>query len=309
MAEADTGVMDATEGLSLCPLIFERAIPTIQLMNKRSLPRPIFFFILFFPVILQAQDRKPPRKGEFYFSWGYNTEWYTKSDIHVNQPELNNNYTWVGVQGHDHKGWDEGLLHIALTIPQYNYRIGYFFNAEKGYGLELNFDHTKYIFPDGSHPRLRGILGGRQVDTTVNFSNANGFYYYLNNGANFFLFNFVKRWKTIHSRDGNFKLDILGKAGVGPVVPHVQNSFFGQPNQQHFQLGGWNVGVEGVVRATFFKHVYLEYCNKLDFAHYFGLRIYKGKAHQMFGTYEMIANLGITFPMGHRKAISSTAGH
>jgi hypothetical protein len=256
-----------------------------------------------------AQEKKPPRKGEFYFSWGYNTEWYTRSNIHVNQPELNNDYAWTNIRAHDHKGWDDGLLHIALTIPQYNYRIGYFFDRVKGLGFELNFDHTKYIFTDGQDARLKGKLDGRQVDTTIKFLNSNGFYYYLNNGANFFLFNFVKRWKAIQTKDGNFKLDIVGKAGIGPVVPHVQNSFFNQPNKQHFQIGGWNVGVEGAVRATFFKYAYLEYCNKLDFAHYFGLRIYKGTAHQAFGTYEMIANIGATFPMGHRVHASAGAGH
>lgn len=299
---------NAHEGLSSCPDRTKLSSQITHSMNTRLFATVTLLTAVLLSSPIQAQDKKPPRKGEFYFSWGYNTEWYTKSNIHVRQPELNNNYAWVGVKGHDHKGWDEGLFGIALTIPQYNYRVGYFFNTEKGYGVELNFDHTKYIFPDNSDARLKGTLGGRQVDTTIRFSQANGFYYYLNNGANFFLFNFVKRWKTIHTKDNNFKLDILGKVGVGPVVPHVQNSFFGQPNDQHFQLGGWNVGVEGVVRATFFKYVYLEYANKLDFAHYFGLRIYKGTAHQAFGTYEMIANLGVTFPMGHRKVAAVPAG-
>jgi len=254
----------------------------------------------------EAQS-KPSRKGEFYFSWGYNTEWYTKSNVKVNQPELGNDYMFHQIKGHDRKGWDEGLLHKAITIPQYNYRIGYFFNKLKGLGFELNFDHTKFIFTDGQQANVKGKLGGRKVDTSVLFTEANGFYYYLNNGANFFLFNFVKRWHAFESRDGNFKIDILGKAGIGPVVPHVQNSFFGQANDQHFQLGGWNIGVEGTIKATFFKYAFLEYCNKLDYARYFGLRIYKGTARHAFGTYEMILNLGVTFPMGKRVKISAAA--
>jgi len=154
---------------------------------------------------------KAPRKGEFYFSWGYNTEWYTKSNVKVNQPEIGNDYQFHQITGHDHKGWDEGLTHIALTIPQYNYRIGYFFDRIRGMGFELNFDHTKFIFKDGQQAHIQGKLGGRQVDTSVNFSQANGFYYYLNNGANFFLFNFVKRWKLYGTKDGNFRLDFLGQ--------------------------------------------------------------------------------------------------
>jgi hypothetical protein len=250
---------------------------------------------------------KPPRKGEFYFSWGYNTEAYTRSNVKVKQAELGNDYTFEKVQAHDHKGWDEGLFKHALTIPQYNYRIGYFFDRIKGLGFEINFDHTKYIITEERMLRMKGRFEGRQVDTSVLFSKSNGFYYYLNNGANFFLFNFVKRWRPWQTKDGNLKVDILGKAGIGPVVPHVENSLFGKLNDQGFQFGGWNVGIEGTVKVTFYKYVFLEYCNKLDYASYSGLKVYKGKARQSFGTYEQILNLGITFPMGKRVAPSGTS--
>ena len=32
--------------------------------------------------------QKTERKGEFYFSWGYNKDYYTNSNIYVNQPAL-----------------------------------------------------------------------------------------------------------------------------------------------------------------------------------------------------------------------------
>jgi len=249
---------------------------------------------------LQAQEKKKARKGEFYFSWGYNKEWYTHSNVHVMQPSLGNDYKFKNVWGHDHPGWDEGLLHIALSIPQYNYRIGYIFNKKRGLGWEINFDHTKYIFAD-QDAHVVGKLNGRQVDTTVAFNEANGDYYYLNNGANFLLFNLTKRWNFYQSTSGNIKIDGFGKAGIGPVIPHVQNSFFGKENNPGFQIGGWNVGTEAALRATFFKTVYVEYTNKLDYASYSGLKVYQGKARQSFGTYEMVLNLGFTFGMGHRK--------
>jgi hypothetical protein len=132
----------------------------------------------------------------------------------------------------------------------------------------------------------------------VAFNSANGYYYYLNNGANFLLFNIVKRWNIYESNNKNLRFDFLGKAGIGPVIPHVENAFFGNKNDDGFQLGGWNIGLEGTIKATFFKTVFLEYCNKLDYASYSGLKVYKGKASHNFGTYEMILNLGITFPMG-----------
>ncbi len=247
--------------------------------------RPIkicFLFLLLLPLLSLSQQKKKQRKGEFYFSWGYNKEWYTHSDVKVNQPSLNSNYTLQNVHSHDHPGWDEGLFTAPISIPQYNYRLGYFFNREKGWGFEINFDHTKHIITDGQQMKIAGTLNGRRVDSTINFSEGNGFYYYLNNGANFLLFNLVKRWKWQESRKGNFKIDALAKAGIGPVIPHVQNSLFGKANNPGFQFGGWNIGAEAGLRATFYKHVYLEFTNKVDYARYSNLKVYEGTAKQAF---------------------------
>ncbi|HTS43535.1 MAG TPA: hypothetical protein VMH01_04005 [Puia sp.] len=255
--------------------------------------------IILIPAYTLAQKKTTKRKKEIYFSWGYNTEWYTRSNVHVSQPELGNNYTFENITGHDHKGWDEGLFGKALTIPQYNYRLGFIFDTEKEIGFEINFDHTKFIFAD-QNAHIKGTLANKPVDSTIAFNEANGFFYYLNNGANFLLFNIVKRWHVYHARSEKLKIDFLGKAGIGPVIPHVENSFFGQKNEPHFQLGGWNIGVEGALRATFFRYVYLEYSNKLDYARYAGLKIYEGTAKQAFGTYEMILSLGISVPLGKK---------
>lgn len=260
---------------------------------------PIGLIVLFSTLEFSAiaQKKTTTRKKEFYFSWGYNTEWYTKSDVKINQPSLGNNYSFVNIKGHDHPGWNEGLFSIPLTIPQYNYRIGLFIDKKKGLAVEINFDHTKFIFAD-QQTRIAGTMNNKPVDSTINFNAANGYFYYLNNGANFLLFNLVKRWNWTSNKKETIKIDFLGKAGIGPVIPHVENSFNGQLNNPHFQFGGWNIGVEAALRATFFHYVYLEYCNKIDYARYYNLEIYEGKAKHAFGTYEMMLNLGVTFPVG-----------
>jgi opacity protein-like surface antigen len=247
----------------------------------------------------QPVKKQKHRTGSIYFSWGYNTEWYTHSTVHVDQPSLGNHYDLVEVSSHDHKGWDQGLLHEAISIPQYNYRLGYYFNAKQDLGIEINFDHTKYIITDGEYIQFKGTMNNAPYNQRLLFSQNTGFYYYLNNGANFLLFNFVKRVGLYHTDNNYFKLDLTGKAGIGPVIPHVQNEFFGQPNQQHFQLGGWNTGVETAVRATFLKYGYLEFSQKVDYARYSGLKIYDGTVKQNFGCYELILSAGFIIPTTH----------
>jgi hypothetical protein len=288
--------------------------------NRNCVCRSFFIVLLLSPLISLAQTATPDmpavqtnsiqvktgkkRSGEFYISWGYNTEWYTHSNVKIDQPALGNNFTFEDISGHDHKGWDDGVFNKAISIPQYNYRVGYIFNEEKGLGVEINFDHPKFIFSDGQMAHIKGTYDSKPVDKEVLFASSapgstDSSYYYLNNGANFLLFNIVKRWHIWTNKKRTIILDGLGKFGVGPVIPHVQNKFFSQPpNDPHFQFGGWNVGAEGDLKFTFFHYIYLEYGNKLDYARYSGLKIYDGTAKQAFGTYEMILSLGVTFPIG-----------
>jgi hypothetical protein len=82
----------------------------------------------------------------------------------------------------------------------------------------------------------------------------------------------------------------------------VENSFWGLANKPHFQIGGWNTGVETALKLTAFRYVYLEFAQKFDYARYSGLKIYEGTAKQAFGSYQLILNLGITLPTGkHNK--------
>jgi hypothetical protein len=288
--------------------------------NRNFVCKNFIIVILFFPLISVAQQipsqqtkqvqeitttqTKKVRKHEMYFSWGYNEEWYTRSNVSVSQPSLGNSFTFANTKGVDHPGWNEHFFQEALSIPQYNYRLGYTVDKEKGWGVEINFDHTKWLFADNQMVLVKGKMHNNPIDSQVLFADSvagsdSSSYHYLNNGANFLLFNIVKRWNIFMNRKGTIRIDGLGKFGVGPVIPHVQVKYFDQPpNDQHFQLGGWNVGLEADLKVTFFQYVFVEYGNKIDYARYTNLKIYDGTDKQAFGTYEMILSLGVVFPVG-----------
>jgi hypothetical protein len=244
----------------------------------------------------EVPQKKKRRAGAVYLSWGYNQEWYTNSTVHVKQDALGNNYDLVQVNGHDHKGWNnKSIFRQPVTIPQYNYRIGYYFNEKQDLGLEINFDHTKYIIADNQRVRVKGKLNNVNVDDSILFSEQNGFYYFLNNGANFFLLNLVKRFELYDSR--SLAVDLVGKIGVGPVIPHVENRLFGVANDPHFQFGGWNTGLETALRVTVMRYGFIELSQKVDYARYSGLRLASGgTASQAFGTYELILSAGFILP-------------
>src|SRR5580692_4905334 len=70
------------------------------------------------------------KKGNWWFSWGYNKEWYTHSSIHIDQPSLGNDYTFRNTFAEDKVGWDGHFFRTPITIPQYNYRIGHWFKDD-----------------------------------------------------------------------------------------------------------------------------------------------------------------------------------
>ena len=270
--------------------------------SSKSIFSAIALTSLLFTQVASAQQAEPAKHKKkihirsMYASWGYNEEWYTHSTVHVQQNSLGNSYDLVHVRASDHKGWDQNFFHKAFTIPQYNYRLGFYINEKQDLAIEGNFDHTKYLINDGSTIQLKGTLNNKSANQNVSFAGANGFYYYLNNGANFLLFNLVKRIGLYSTKNNYLHVDLTGKVGIGPVIPHVQNSFFGEQNDPHFQFGGWNTGAETAVRVTVLKYGYLEFSQKVDYARYSNLKIYDGTAKQNFGTYELILSVGAFIP-------------
>lgn len=271
--------------------------------------KKVLLLSLFTMVILTSFAQKTERKGEFYFSWGYNKDYYTNSNIYVSQPALNNNFNFKNTVLIDHPGWDEGLFNTALSIPQYNYRFGYFFDKNKDWAFEINFDHTKALIKDNQTIHMVGTYHGAAIDSSFIFSKTgegtSRNYYYLNNGANFLLFNVVKRNRFKSLSTKNITIDGLTKFGVGPLIPHVENSLFGKNNNSKFQFGGWNTGAEYVIRSTFYKKLYLEFSGKLDYAMYYNLNVYQGNARQNFGTLEFILSFGYNIPMGAKIPVAS----
>ncbi|QES89768.1 hypothetical protein [Rhizosphaericola mali] len=243
------------------------------------------------------------KKGEWYFSWGYNKEWYTGSNLHIKQPSLGNDYTIVDVRAHDHPGWDQDFFHKAISIPQYNYRLGFYF--KDNWAFEINFDHTKYVVSTNQLLHIKGTVNGQQVDEFISnrpdpTTGQRFLQYQLNNGANFLMANLVHRKHLTSFNTNWFDAALLLKGGLGVMIPHVDAKIDGKQNNADFQFGGFGADAEAAIRGTFGRYVYLEFANKVVGTAYSHLHIYDGSAKQTFGTYEMVLSLGIVLP-GKRK--------
>jgi hypothetical protein len=242
------------------------------------------------PAPAAGSTERPGR--EFYVSWGYNGDSYSKQDIHFSQPSLGNDFTLFGVQAHDSKAWTDLLSH-APTVPQYNVRAGYFWNEK--WGLELAMDHIKWIVTQDQSVRMTGTLNGAPVDSNVVLTEA-VLKYQLNNGANPVFVNLVRRYRLAgqHGRTGY--LTFLAKAGGGFAVPHTENTLFGVNNEAGFQFfQGWNLDAVAAARVHMFKGLYFEFEEKFVYARYFGVNIDRGKAAHTVKAAEFAFHFGWSF--------------
>ena len=255
--------------------------------------KKVFLFLsaIFFVVFISCINKTSAQQnGSLYFSVGYNKAWFSRTKIHIEQYDLGNSYNMLNVPG-------DNKTKTAISPLQLNYRIGYYYNYEQTWGIEANFDPVNYRIIDGSILQIKGTINNTpNVNKKITFSAANGYYYYFN-GANLLLINLVRRFGVFQSASNKIRIDILAKAGIGPVLPHFVNSLPIYPvADPQLQFGGWNAGAEGGVRVTIYRYAYFEFAGKYDFASFNALKVNDGSARQNLQTYEVIASIGFTFP-------------
>lgn len=173
------------------------------------------------------------RDGEWYFSWGYNREFWMPTDIHVSQPSLGNNFTIYDVRGHDELGGESGLFTGDAFGAQYNIRVGRFIT--ENFGVEFSLDHSKYTTPVGQFANVRGTIGGVPVNENVQLG-APFFSEELHNGANHVMIDGVYRYPLIGKTNESLSVAAIGKAGVGIMLPHTSDTILGNYGRRRQQI-------------------------------------------------------------------------
>ena len=270
-----------------------------------------YFILLFFAlqtVICFAgtlTDTTNKKKGTLYFLWGYNREVYTKSTIHFKNdgdPNLKNQYGVYDFKiydavAHDKPDFDQLYDVINFTIPQFNVRMGYYFNNKKDYGIEINYDHAKYVVTDGQKIRIKGNILGQMVDKDTVFAR-DDFHFEHTDGANFWMFNVMKRWKLYSTKNEKNNIGLVVKPGIGFVMPRTDVTIFGQRLNNNWKIAGAIIGVETGLRAELFGHLALEFTGKVTYADYMNCLVQgrgNGRAQHMFGALQGIFTVGYQF--------------
>ncbi len=260
--------------------------------------KTILSAILFFISLHGFGQAKKKRITGMYVQWGYNREWYTNSSIHF---KLDNGSDFIlhHVRAKDKPDFDaiyESPLEIS--IPQYNYRIGFYLNENQTRSLELNFDHAKYVANDFQKVHVTGTINGVLVDGDSILDPNRFLHLEHTDGANWMHLNYVQQ-RTIKARTDHttplFRL--IGKIGAGINIPRTDFTWKGDRLNNQFHIAGYNISLEGGARYYFSKKFFLEGTGKTGYVRYVNAlanthQFKNSRVSHGFGYFEFIALIG-----------------
>jgi len=220
---------------------------------------------------------KPSKKGKFFVSWGGNREVYSKSDIRFQGD--NYDFTMYNVKAHDKpKGWHIDYINPSrVTIPQTNFRMGYYF--KNNWLVTLGLDHMKYVV---TQPQLVNIDGTVNIQNGEGNTDFNGTYndsYLLLDGAlndendyEFFEFEHTDGLNFIFAEVARvdeigqyFKLNpntiqvnLLEGIGAGGLYPKTNATIFGKPRNDEFHWSGYGLSAKVGLNVILFNHFQIQ---------------------------------------------------
>ncbi len=238
---------------------------------------------------IYAQEQQMPKqikytahnKGKVYFFWGGNRDSYTKSDIHFK----GDNYDFTvsnAIADDKPKGWHIDYINPSrMTIPQTNFRIGYFINDH--YNISIGLEHMKYVMRQDQIANVTGnvnlpstdagsMYNGTYNNTPVNFYNN---YIDYDHGTPFPFLTFehtdgLNYVNTEISRVDDFskifgitntdvfQVNLTEGVGGGFLYPKTNAQILGYKRHDSFHVSGYGVSAKVGLNLTFFKHYFIQ---------------------------------------------------
>lgn len=239
----------------------------------------LFSFIPFFALTqaISAQEKTTStgkytahNKGKMFIFWGGNRESFSKSDIHFKGPDYD--FTLYDVQAGDKpKGWHIDYVNPSrMTIPQTNFRIGYFINDH--YNISLGLDHMKYVMNQNQIANIGGIVGASYPDyagvylpsgnNTIDLTDGGFLTFEHTDGLNYINTEFsrvddISKIFNIRNTD-KFQLNITEGIGTGILYPKTNTKLLGKERHDDFHLSGFGISAKVGLNLTFFKYFFIE---------------------------------------------------
>lgn len=213
-------------------------------------------------------------KGKFYFFWGGNRDNYTKSDIHFK----GDNYDFTvqnAIADDKPKGWHVDYVNPGrMTIPQTNFRMGYFINDH--YNISVGLDHMKYVMRQdqianvtgyvNSPEQYPGIYNNTPINMLTNYSENDTSSPFLTfehtDGLNYVnteisrVDDFSKLFGITNT--DKFQINLTEGVGGGFLYPKTNARVLGKERHDDFHVSGYGVSAKVGLNFTIYKYFFIQ---------------------------------------------------
>lgn len=216
-------------------------------------------------MMLTAWSQALPEQGEkgsFFLHWGYNRAWFSTSDIHFDGPGYDFTLREVVAKDRPIPFGKDYFKPVYIWIPQYNYRIGYFFKDQ--WSLSLGLDHMKYVVVQN---QLVSMDGHVDAGLTAEGSALNGpldvtltkdfLRYEHSDGLNLLAIDLDHYSNLISTASGKPRLRFLAGVHAGPVIARSDVRLFGDGINNRFNVAGFGGGAQMGFQLNFLKYFYV----------------------------------------------------
>ena len=284
-------------------------------MKKMNLLRQLLIMaalVYSFSAIGQDSTTNKPtigkRKHGFYFYWGYNRANFSKSTIRFKGDGYD--FKIKGMKAEDRQSEVDAtyLNPTKITIPQYNYRLGYY--LKNNWSVSIGFDHMKYVMVSYQDVEMDGYInkeynstfGGEYNKETFSITPA-----FLElehtNGLNYINVQLDKSMNLLGDTSRLFNLTGALGLGTGILYPKSDIKLMHNERNDQWHLAGYGVSAITNLRLTFKRLIFFEYNIKGGFIHMPSVLTTSSKsdrANQRFFFLERFAVLGVNFRLGKR---------
>ena len=208
-----------------------------------------------------AQESSFSNKGKMYFYWGWNWSGYSKSDIHLRGDSYD--FTLSNVRAYDRQSafsTEKYLNPKYMTIPQYNFRLGYFISDH--WELSFGVDHMKYVVEDGQTVAIDGAIAGTgtlydglYVDERIKLT-PDFFRMEHTDGLNYLNLE-ARRMDKLYAK-GVFSFRYFVGGGLGVLYPKTKTHLFGAEGYDEFQVSGWGVSAAAGLNVTVWDRLFVQ---------------------------------------------------
>ncbi len=255
----------------------------------------LFLIVLCSDTALGQVTPEKRSKGHLYISWGYNKDWYSTSDLHF-RSKSNDDFNFIvyNAKAHDSPNFEK-IFDWEISIPQFIYRVGYTFARHPNMGIEIGFDHAKYILKRNTVLHVKGKIYENYIDKDTLVS-SQFLRFEHTNGANFLMLSFFQKYRILKNHSEKSELFAVVKPGAGIVIPQSEVALFNIDQNNNYHIAGYVFGLDLDLRYEYKKHLVFETGFKGVFANYMDvLSVADSRANHTFFCLEWLVSIGYQF--------------